>query len=685
MYISKNRNVNQMFNLFIHSRGLITISEFEKQLSLSRRSVYYSIKKLNQLLEENQLDKIQNIKNLGFYLTKDAISHLAESEKIITTRNEDLYNFSKKQRVETIIWLLINKEKVSLTSIENKFNVSRNTADQDFKAISKILINYKLVLSKNSTGHSISGTEIQKRNWVYEQFSKEDPILFSLLAKRINSIQNISPFLKEFERMTGNFFTDDAFICLSAYLDWYIDRIQDPVNRLNNTKIIPSNLIALEWAQKFLFKNKVVNLGEANYLINTVHSGQFNKANKQYGGIQEILPIAKKIIFRFNRIAGVNLKLDSLQVNLATHLLATYYRIKYDISYKHPNLNSIKHKYNQLFSFAQYSVRPFEDFLKKEIPDDEIALITLYFGGEIKAIEDANLKKQKAKVMIVCSSGIGTSRILKQQLEEKFPNVSFSKPLNTLSYENSSLEGIELIISTIAIKNSNNIKVIKVSAIPNDNDWKMIEAALKSKKLLSTQNTRINIEGLLDIISEYARIEDIDGLTKSIKHYLEYSSSELKKNKNPVLSKVGNTIGDIFTRANTSFFDHAENFKQALYLAFQPLVKNGLIEDRYIEKIYNLTEKYGPYMVIADNVLLAHARPGDGVNKTAFSFLLLKNPVFIEKKETKIPIKIIIGFGTVDTTSHLEKLNLIMKILQNKLLMNQILSVSKKEDLIKIF
>ncbi|MHA5123313.1 PRD domain-containing protein, partial [Oenococcus oeni] len=87
------------------------------------------------------------------------------------------------------------------------------------------------------------------------------------------------------------------------------------------------------------------------------------------------LPITKRIIVRFNQISGVELKLDSLQVDLSTHLLATYYRIKYGISYEYPDLDSIKKKYDQLFSFTRFAVKAFEEFVKKTIPDDEIALI----------------------------------------------------------------------------------------------------------------------------------------------------------------------------------------------------------------------------------------------------------------------------------------------------------------------
>ncbi|MFT8812196.1 BglG family transcription antiterminator [Oenococcus sp.] len=680
MQISKNRHVSQMLGLLMNSKDVITVPEFQKHLAISRRTVYYSIAKINTFLNQEGIDTVSSIKNLGFYLSEQSRKELQNIEnKNRENTNEDLFNFSKEQRIKTIIWSLINNDKISLTTIETTFNVSRNTADNDFKHVNLLMAQCGLKLITSHEGHKIIGPEIKKRNWVYEHFLNEDPILFSLLTSSVNPSPDINIFLKEFEKMTGNFFTDDAFVYLSAYLSWYLNRIKDSTNRLANTHTIPSNLLALEWAQKFLFKHCIVNLGEAGYLIDLVHSSQFVKANSEYGGIQEILPIAKKIIFRFNRATGVELKLDSLQVNLATHLLAAYYRIKFGISYKNSNLNTIKNKYSELFSFTKFAVKPFEQFVKKTIPDDEIALIALYFGGELKAIEDQNLNQDQVSVMIVCSSGIGTSRILKQQLTEKFPGISFSEPFNTFTYENSSLKGIKLIISTIDIPRKGQTNMVKVAAIPNEQDWKNIENALQKAGLIEF-NERLNVEGLLDIISEYARIEDPINLKKSLKKYLELQGTTNVSKKNNM------SLDEIFTKQNITFADHVDNFKQALSLAFDPLVKNHSIEKTYIDKIIQLTQLHGPYMLIENDVLLAHAKAIDGVNKTGFSFLLLKKPVVLFEKNQRFlekKIRIIIGFSTIDTTSHLKTLGEVMKLLQNKDLMGEIRSSNSKYDLLK--
>ncbi|WP_415632929.1 BglG family transcription antiterminator [Oenococcus sp.] len=641
---------------------------------------------MNTILENEDLNSVTNVKTLGFLMSDDAREYLMQVQNKENVSKEGFFNFSQTQRINTIIWFLINKQTMSLSLIEKKFHVSRNTADQDFKKIQRTLSKYSLKLSKNSHGHTIQGSEIQQRKWIYEQFLDGNPILFSLLDRHTAAPQNIGLLLRDFEQITGNFFTDDAFVCLTAFLQWYIERIKAPENRIPNENVIPDNLVALEWAQKLLFQNDVVNLGEARYLINLVHSSQFRKANTEYGGIQDILPIAKQIIFKFNQITGINLKLDSLQASLATHLLSAYYRIKLDISYQNENLSLIQVKYHDLFTFTELAMKPFQEFIQKKIPEDEVALVTLYFGGALKAIEDEDLKRNSNTVMIVCSSGVGTSRILKQQLEERFPEISFSRPFNLLSFENSSLINIKLIISTIKI-NQKNLKIpnIKVSAIPTLNDWNNINNALKTTGLIREHKNKINVEGLLDIISEYARITDLDALTESIDQYLVNANSNSKNAKKQILNN-GKKLTDIFLPKDIQFSLGAKNFDEALVSSFKTLLADHSIEERYIDRIRYLNTKFNFSMTLGQNIFLAHAGPEDGVNKTAFAFLMLKEPVYLYKNQSneKIPIKIFISFGTVDGTSHLGRLNDIMQLISNKQEMLKICSTNSRLELLNL-
>ncbi|WP_436629749.1 PRD domain-containing protein, partial [Latilactobacillus sakei] len=61
-----------------------------------------------------------------------------------------------------------------------------------------------------------------------------------------------------------------------------------------------------------------------------------------------LAPIVRQIIRRFNDVSGSQISVESLEVPLLTHLLSTYYRVKYQITFKQPSLSIIMKQYNEL-------------------------------------------------------------------------------------------------------------------------------------------------------------------------------------------------------------------------------------------------------------------------------------------------------------------------------------------------
>ena len=53
------------------------------------------------------------------------------------------------------------------------------------------------------------------------------------------------------------------------------------------------------------------------------------------------------------------------------------------------------------------------------------------------------------------------------------------------------------------------------------------------------------------------------------------------------------------------------------------MVKNGTIEERYIDGMIETVKNLGPYIVIAPGVALPHARPEDGVIEPSMSLVTL--------------------------------------------------------------
>ena len=103
-------------------------------------------------------------------------------------------------------------------------------------------------------------------------------------------------------------------------------------------------------------------------------------------------------------------------------------------------------------------------------------------------------------------------------------------------------------------------------------------------------------------------------------------------------------------------------WQESIYFAGKCLIQNGSIEQKYLDIIISQTMYYGPYMFITNNIMLAHAKPEDGVNKMDISMTIFKNPIFF--KEGK-KAEIIFILAAEDHEKHLKILNDILKIAEN--------------------
>ena len=73
--------------------------------------------------------------------------------------------------------------------------------------------------------------------------------------------------------------------------------------------------------------------------------------------------------------------------------------------------------------------------------------------------------------------------------------------------------------------------------------------------------------------------------------------------------------------------EECKNWEEVVFKGVGLLEENGFVNEIYKKKIIENFYEFGPYMVIAPQIVLLHARPEDGVIKTGLSILTLKNPI----------------------------------------------------------
>lgn len=90
----------------------------------------------------------------------------------------------------------------------------------------------------------------------------------------------------------------------------------------------------------------------------------------------------------------------------------------------------------------------------------------------------------------------------------------------------------------------------------------------------------------------------------------------------------------------------AKDWKEAIKLAVDLLVKAKIATPAYTDAIIAATEEFGPYYLVADNVAMPHAKTGAYNLNNGFSLLTLKTPV--DFKGDKIQVLICLSSVSAD-------------------------------------
>jgi len=127
----------------------------------------------------------------------------------------------------------------------------------------------------------------------------------------------------------------------------------------------------------------------------------------------------------------------------------------------------------------------------------------------------------------------------------------------------------------------------------------------------------------------------------------------------------------------------AETWEESIREAGALLENEKFISKEYIDKMVNIVKEYGPYIVVFENVALAHAQAGTGVFQTGASLITLHNPVVFGNPDND-PVSIVIALASVNHSNHLQFLRTIMDAF-SKGAKEEILEASSEEKIIELF
>ncbi|MGL5049209.1 MAG: PTS sugar transporter subunit IIA [Fusobacteriaceae bacterium] len=133
-----------------------------------------------------------------------------------------------------------------------------------------------------------------------------------------------------------------------------------------------------------------------------------------------------------------------------------------------------------------------------------------------------------------------------------------------------------------------------------------------------------------------------------------------------------------FLKDNIHVLEKVDDWKDAVRKSGEILLENADIEERYITAAIKNIEKLGNYVVITDNVAMPHARPEDGVNKTALALLLIKEGVdFLGER-----VHLVFMLASKDNSSHIDVIRKLSQLVDDEEIVEKISFAKNKEEIL---
>ncbi|MEK3978963.1 PRD domain-containing protein [Psychrobacillus sp. FSL K6-2836] len=647
----------------------ITIKELSKKIDVSSRTIQRDLNNVQSILDSYQLELIRKsgvgVQIIGNEQRKQELVHQL---KKFTQRE-----YTLEERLTLILCILYEAaDPVKLYSLSKDLGVSISTVSADLMKLEEQLQPVQLsILKKRGYGVELSGTENAKRRAISYALSKtlKEEGLFSLIKEKIHQKSSnyedpiserlmhlvdreklgmIEEAMKDLYPDFSLSMTDSAYVGLIVHLALAIERILQG----ENITIDEAYLKQISLEPEYPIAKKIINMlmdrfevdipeAEVGYI--TMHL-QGAKLRQQEGVLVEASNLelyrqAKRLIREMEKQTGFHLSdNESLLEGLVTHLKPAIYRIEQNMGIVNPLLEEIQTNYADLFDQVKAAAR--KVFPKLLVPNEEIGYLVMHFGSALIGV----LGKGDLKAYIICSSGIGTSKLLASRLLREIQEISEVANISVFELNKlaDTITDRDLIISTIYLQDFHR-EYIMVNPFLTTEEINQVQLYARRKMLVQKAHPSVKeSHPTVDILTE--KIEKL--------HY--YSGVMLR----------------ILTNFRLSLLKQQSTVKQYIQEFCALLEDSQIIEEKelVVEALLE-REKSGGIGIPGTKLALYHTR-NEYVQKPSFTIHKLEHTIWIkgmDGSDVEVDTLLVLLSPESLSTAGLEVLSLISTlVIQNE-------------------
>lgn len=512
----------------------LSIKEIAKATKIKERTLYREIKNLEDSLQRLG---IELVKEKSRYILKGNVSSLDSS--LFETNFED-YAYSTETRLTLILCFLILNEDTSIKDISEKLMLSYNTVASTITTIEKILFDYKLTLiRKKGQGIEIEGKEVDRRVLLISLLCNEisDEEFFTRLNNR--DILSSNPFIKflNFDLIKKVFYESKYLDIFNLYTDSSIKKILISLNvvflRISYTTEIKENFTAQEY-------NSIISLLNASkeivdfditediiqFLIKILKTcrliEQLSYFNDKYSYtlVYKISLLIKYVSEKMN----VDFTQDTnLSSGLIAHVESAIKRHQMNLTEENDELlEFVLKNYNELYLIIKSELLVVFDEIN--FNSTELSYIVIHFASSFEQI----YRKNFIRALVICASGIGSSKILGSQIRKNIPEIKNLEYTIPSKVTKSLVNNYDVVISTIELEQD--IDYLLIPTILKEKDISLIQERILASRSFK-RNDFVKSENSFNI-------DKLGSACQIILKNTEYIVADNTKNNKEILDNI---------------------------------------------------------------------------------------------------------------------------------------------------
>lgn len=602
-----NERTQTILNMVLKRSSEFSIKEVAEELSVSTRTIYNELEKANGWLEMKGRQPIQVIRGKiqpCQEKERKALEELLEEEE-----SDKAYVFTPTERTKIIVCqIVISGKPTAVEDLMQTCQVSRNTIFTDLQAVISQLYTYQLELRyEKKTGYWIQGDSIRVRAIFFLYFNMLEPLLS---AGHLNFLhmEEIRPYLERIEQVENELkvrYVRNDMLALAAMI---------PVMERGNSPLTFSDVSIVKVKQSTEYRllcRYFPELPENEQIYMTLHFlggrlASYSREERTQERNEFVWEISKNLMTEFERRACVIFeKKEDLLENLYRHIDAAMYRYRFGIQIGNRMEADIQREYPYIFDIVRVTARYLEQQIGVQISDSEVSYLALHFGAHL---EYARHDEKELRILVVCMNGVATGNMISHELKRILPQARIVGVMTVAQIVNPQ-NICDLIISSVKLEST--VPVILVNPILNDFDRRNI----LNHPMIRSRFGFVDTDALYQVVKKYVAKEKQAELRNDLERFFRGKSEEHQ----PVLNPDIWHLTDFLTEDRVLFLNKEDSWEEAIRKVSEPLLKRESMEELYVKCIIERLKEAGPYMFVTPDLILAHARPENGVRHLDFS------------------------------------------------------------------